>query len=193
MRGFQVIILSALAAVGVEAVVTEDIVAVDRLVEARQAPGTPQFECHSDCGNALAGSRIANHCDNSTWVGLYEDCLDCALQFNIWRHYGNGLGNAGSACGLAATPRPSGVASSAPIPSSETLPAPEATSSTATTTSSVDSGVAATGTGLPSSFTSPGSASSTTPVPGNAAGVRSPSFLLFGSVVAIAIRVSSSW
>ncbi|KAK4032244.1 hypothetical protein C8A01DRAFT_50921 [Parachaetomium inaequale] len=83
------------------------------LILSRQAPGTPQYECHSNCGNALAGGRNPAHCENATWTGYYEACLDCALDFDIWRIYGNGVSSAASACGLSATPSPSGDSESA--------------------------------------------------------------------------------
>nr|CDP25683.1 Putative protein of unknown function [Podospora anserina S mat+] len=111
MRGLQFsVLVSAFTATAVQAAVSpQDNVDVAALL-ARQAPGTPQFECHSDCGSALGGSRSGRHCDNSTWVELFEDCLECANQFNIWRHYGNGLTAAAEACGLSAVPSPSGGA-----------------------------------------------------------------------------------
>ncbi|KAK3297353.1 uncharacterized protein B0H64DRAFT_123173 [Chaetomium fimeti] len=104
------------------------------LILSRQAPGTPQFECHSNCGNALAGGRDPAHCDNATWTGYYEACLGCALDFDIWRIYGNGVSSAASACGLSATPSPSG--DDGPAPSS--TPATGSSEASAPTTASAD-------------------------------------------------------
>ncbi|KAH6850631.1 hypothetical protein B0I37DRAFT_372041 [Chaetomium sp. MPI-CAGE-AT-0009] len=102
------------------------------LILSRQAPGTPQFECHSNCGNALAGGRNPAHCDNATWTGYYEACLGCALNFDIWRIYGNGVSSAASACGLSPTPSPSGddgpAPSSTPTTGSSEASAPTSTS-----------------------------------------------------------------
>ncbi|EAQ86347.1 predicted protein [Chaetomium globosum CBS 148.51] len=100
------------------------------LILSRQAPGTPQYECHSNCGNALAGGRNPTHCTNATWTGYYDACLECALEFDIWRIYGTGVGGAASACGLSATPSPAAPASSAPT----SVPAPTPTTETETGT-----------------------------------------------------------
>ncbi|KAK0652444.1 hypothetical protein B0T16DRAFT_101774 [Cercophora newfieldiana] len=117
---------------------------------ARQAPGTPQFECHSDCGNAIAGGRLEGHCTNATWTGFYEECLGCALEFDIWKHYGNGLTGAAAQCGLTPTPSP------APAATSGSAAAPSGSASgtsTPTPTAPPASGSAAT-TGAASTSTS---------------------------------------
>jgi hypothetical protein len=106
MRGLLLSLCFALSAITANATLLQD--SEYALILSRQAPGTPQYECHSNCGNALAGGRIPNHCDNSTWVGYYEACLDCALDFNIWRIYGSGVSSAAEDCGLSPTPSPSG-------------------------------------------------------------------------------------
>ncbi|KAK1764419.1 hypothetical protein QBC33DRAFT_622084 [Phialemonium atrogriseum] len=77
-------------------------------LQARQAPGTPEYQCHSDCGYAILGADDAGYCTNSTWLGLLDDCLECANKFNIWRYYGNGVTGAAKGCGLDAVPSPSG-------------------------------------------------------------------------------------
>ncbi|KAK3995010.1 hypothetical protein QBC44DRAFT_366887 [Cladorrhinum sp. PSN332] len=102
-------LIVALAATAIQGSLLED----NALILARQAPGTPQFQCHSDCGSAIAGGRLPAHCDNSTWVGLYEACLSCAQSFDIWKLYGQGVGKAATACSLTASPSPSGAASAA--------------------------------------------------------------------------------
>lgn len=57
-------------------------------------------------GFALRGSSDDGYCDDSEWLELFNGCLDCALEFDIWRHYGGGLTPAAEACGLDATPKP---------------------------------------------------------------------------------------
>lgn len=57
-------------------------------------------------GYALQGSSEEGYCDDSEWLDLFNGCLDCALEFDIWRHYGGGLTPAAEACGLDATPKP---------------------------------------------------------------------------------------
>ncbi|KAB5575656.1 hypothetical protein GE09DRAFT_599886 [Coniochaeta sp. 2T2.1] len=71
---------------------------------ARQAPGSPKFECHSACGSVITGGRVEGHCDDSTWVANYQECLTCAQVENIWQFYGNSVGSAGTACGLSTVP-----------------------------------------------------------------------------------------
>ncbi|KAL2126825.1 hypothetical protein VTI74DRAFT_177 [Chaetomium olivicolor] len=83
------VLLTILATLAVNAAELDRNLNFDLLLR-RQTPGTPQFECHSNCGNALAGGRIPTHCDNATWVGYYQACLDCALEFDTWKIYGNG-------------------------------------------------------------------------------------------------------
>ncbi|KAK4167969.1 hypothetical protein QBC43DRAFT_310547 [Cladorrhinum sp. PSN259] len=100
-------LIFALAVTAIQDALLED----NAIILARQAPGTPQFQCHYDCGNAVAGGRNPTHCDNTTWIDLYEACLSCALSFDIWKLYGTGVGNAASACSLTASPLSSGGAS----------------------------------------------------------------------------------
>ncbi|KAK4239394.1 hypothetical protein C8A03DRAFT_32566 [Achaetomium macrosporum] len=109
------VVFAALAAFApVNAALADDGLDFHRALMSRQAPGTPAYDCHFNCGNTISGGRMANHCDNSTWIGLYEACLDCALDFDIWQYYGNGVTNAARACGLSPTPSPSGDSASSP-------------------------------------------------------------------------------
>ncbi|KAK4209307.1 hypothetical protein QBC37DRAFT_486188 [Rhypophila decipiens] len=97
----------------------------ERSVLKRQAPGSPKFSCHSNCGSTIAGARIQGHCSNSTWTDLYEECLDCAVEQGIWDMYGRSVGAAGQACGLSTTPDDiddSESFSDAPAPSSTPAP-----------------------------------------------------------------------
>jgi hypothetical protein len=68
---------------------------------ARQEPGTPQYDCHADCGAVITIGRTPDHCANATFTASLEDCLNCALEFDIWRYYGESVGEAATACGLA--------------------------------------------------------------------------------------------
>jgi hypothetical protein len=125
MHKFPILSLFGLLAVSItNAALLDSTLPPDyALILSRQAPGTPQFECHSNCGNALAGGRDPAHCTNATWTGYYEACLDCALGFDIWRIYGTGVSSAASACGLSATPssESSGApAASSVVPTTET-------------------------------------------------------------------------
>ncbi|KAM0327108.1 hypothetical protein ACHAQA_006236 [Verticillium albo-atrum] len=73
-------------------------------LEARQATGE-KFACHEDCGYAILGSANGDaHCTNSTWLTLLDECLECANEFDIWQHYGNGVEKGAEACDLEAVP-----------------------------------------------------------------------------------------
>ncbi|KAI6785018.1 uncharacterized protein J7T54_008112 [Emericellopsis cladophorae] len=75
-------------------------------VERRQTSGA-KYECHSNCGYALQAVEDSDDvCDDDEWNTLYQGCLDCALEFDIWRYYGGGLTPVGEACGLSTTPTP---------------------------------------------------------------------------------------
>ena len=63
-------------------------------------------ECHADCGYTIIEASLPDHCTNSTWTDLLEDCLDCALEYDIWKDYKDGVSEAAKGCGLNATPEP---------------------------------------------------------------------------------------
>ncbi|KAK3359659.1 hypothetical protein B0T25DRAFT_533531 [Lasiosphaeria hispida] len=146
MAPFRVsVLLALLAAVVVQAIVPEVDYASPAALVHRQAPGTPQYACHESCGNALAAGRAEGHCENSTWVGYYEACLDCALDFDIWKYYEKGVTAAASPCSLTPTPSPSGPASAPSsitggVPSITTNPSAIAPSTTPPITSSSATG-----------------------------------------------------
>jgi hypothetical protein len=128
----------------------------------------------SSSGNALAGGRIPNHCDNSTWVGYYEDCLDCALDFDIWRIYGNGVGAAAESCGLTASPSPSGDDGEAAAPSSTSAAGDgDDDSESSTSASSADETPAPTTTAEPSGSAVPSDPATTEP-PNTESGTTAP-------------------
>ncbi|KEF61236.1 uncharacterized protein A1O9_02801 [Exophiala aquamarina CBS 119918] len=70
----------------------------------RQAPGTPQYDCHANCGGVITIARTENYCENSTFTTELEACLDCALEYDIWQYYGESVAAAAEGCGLDATP-----------------------------------------------------------------------------------------
>ncbi|KAL6849218.1 hypothetical protein ACO1O0_008748 [Amphichorda felina] len=71
----------------------------------RQTSG-PAYECHSDCGFAILGSREDGYCKDDEWLDLLNSCLECAEDVGIWQYYGNNLSAAAKECGLDATPDP---------------------------------------------------------------------------------------
>ncbi|KAL2856925.1 hypothetical protein BJX68DRAFT_229743 [Aspergillus pseudodeflectus] len=93
----------------------------------RQAPGTPQYDCHANCGGVITASRQDDFCDSSDFESMLSACLDCALVYDIWRYYGNSVGAAAEECGLDGTPVE-------PTSSSMTTTATETTTETTTET-----------------------------------------------------------
>lgn len=74
-------------------------------------------------------------CDNSTWVDLFEGCLECANEFDIWQYYGDSVTKAADTCELDATPAGANSSSDA------TATGTTATGTTATGSSATSSGV----------------------------------------------------
>ncbi|CAH0005492.1 unnamed protein product [Clonostachys byssicola] len=110
------------------------------LVEKRQEPGTPRYECHANCGTALQLSRASDFsCDNSDFTRQFNACLDCALEFDIWQYYGNGLKAAATKCGLDATPKPTGSTGSSSAQSTSAAPTSAAPTSAAPTSTAASS------------------------------------------------------
>ncbi|ORY68226.1 uncharacterized protein BCR38DRAFT_481711 [Pseudomassariella vexata] len=122
-------------------------------IERRQASGA-SYECHADCGYTIIGARTDGYCDNSTWTDLLDDCLDCALVYDIWKDYGDSVTAAAKGCGLDATPKAAN--STATASSGSTTVPSTSTSSPTTTESSAPSG---TQSGATTSTTEPSSAS----------------------------------
>ncbi|KAL4812759.1 hypothetical protein BDW67DRAFT_188334 [Aspergillus spinulosporus] len=148
----------------------------------RQEPGTPEYECHANCGGIITASRSDGYCDSSDFKSMLSDCLDCALEYDIWKYYGNSVSSAAEKCGLDASPvEPT---SSSASTATETTTSSETSSETASTSAVVGSSsegaspteittdstivkstpVIPTAT-TPVTPTSPGSATSTTPTP----------------------------
>jgi hypothetical protein len=91
---------------------------------ARRQTSGPDYECHASCGTQAThdtqGGQVANqsvgyaiqnsakegYCKDESWVKLLDECLDCALQYQIWQWYGAKVSAAAKKCGLEATPKP---------------------------------------------------------------------------------------
>ncbi|KAF4548212.1 Hypothetical protein D9617_30g011160 [Elsinoe fawcettii] len=93
----------------------------------RQAPGTPQYDCHAACGAVITASRTDGFCDTDSFKTNFDSCMDCALVYNIWQYYGASVGRAATTCGLEANPVPATAAT--------TTSASSASSAAAQTTS----------------------------------------------------------
>ncbi|KAL4761046.1 uncharacterized protein BDW70DRAFT_54494 [Aspergillus foveolatus] len=170
----------------------------------RQAPGTPEYECHANCGGIITASRSDGYCDSSNFKSMLSDCLDCALVYDIWKYYGNSVSSAAENCGLDATPVEP-TSSSASI-ATETTTSNETESETASTSTvagsssegassieiTTDSTTAKSTSVIPTATTSvtptsPSSATSTTPIPSNpeftgGATFNTPGGLLMGGL-----------
>ncbi|CAI7622823.1 unnamed protein product [Penicillium discolor] len=70
----------------------------------RQDPGTPAYECHANCGGIITAARTDGYCDADDFKTELTDCLNCAVEFDIWKYYGSSVSKAATACGLDATP-----------------------------------------------------------------------------------------
>ncbi|OAL30366.1 hypothetical protein AYO22_01564 [Fonsecaea multimorphosa] len=110
----------------------------------RQEPGTPEYDCHANCGTVIVDGRTEGYCDTANFTSALQACLDCALEFDIWQYYGHSVAQAATACGLDATPVPAN-ATSATTSSATTASTPlsspqstEATSSASNTASSIE-------------------------------------------------------
>ncbi|KAL3474015.1 hypothetical protein BJX99DRAFT_260857 [Aspergillus californicus] len=140
----------------------------------RQAPGTPQYECHANCGGIITASRSDGFCDSSDFESMLSDCLDCALVYDIWRYYGNSVSAAAEECGLDATPvEPTSTAT-------ETEPTSTATETSTEETTSASEEASSTATNSSTSVSStpviPTVTTTTTPTPpGSSTATPSPS------------------
>ncbi|KAF2475062.1 uncharacterized protein BDR25DRAFT_301542 [Lindgomyces ingoldianus] len=107
----------------------------------RQEPGTPAYNCHDNCGQAITLSKAnANVCENEAFLSDYKNCLQCSGPDNedIWKMYGNTLSKVGASCDLSTTPlsgkQPDVGPAIAASSQSSSGAAPSATSSIAITT-----------------------------------------------------------
>ncbi|KIW16665.1 hypothetical protein PV08_03853 [Exophiala spinifera] len=124
----------------------------------RQAPGTPQYECHADCGGVIVDARTPGYCDSANFTTTLDACLDCALQYDIWQYYGESVAEAAEGCGLDATPVPAnataattGTSSSATASGSETASSSAASDTSAGSSSGASETSASPSTAAPSS------------------------------------------
>ncbi|KAB5563151.1 hypothetical protein GE09DRAFT_1275055 [Coniochaeta sp. 2T2.1] len=148
---------------------------------ARQAPGSPKFECHSACGSVITGGRVEGHCDDSTWVANYKECLTCAQAENIWQFYGNSVGSAGTACGLSTVPaaepaEETSTSAAAPAPAvTTTEDAPAATTDAPAATTDAPATDAPTTPSTPAPTAAPTDATTVPPVVGSNSTNSAPS------------------
>ncbi|KAF3940799.1 hypothetical protein ABW19_dt0200990 [Dactylella cylindrospora] len=137
MHSYQLILLGAAAIQSVAGIAIEYEEWHVKLLR-RQAPGTPAYNCHDNCGQAITASRRDDKCDNPAFYENYGRCLQCSGpdNENIWRYYGFTLGAAGAECGLSTTPLEGEQDDVGPaIPAGGTIPSGVTTTTTAAPTS----------------------------------------------------------
>ncbi|TLD34023.1 hypothetical protein PspLS_01103 [Pyricularia sp. CBS 133598] len=159
MVSARYLIGATLAIASVSAVVvpeSEDFLEQASRLLKRQEPGTPAYNCHNTCGQALRQGRFSGdaRCSNDIFLTNYKNCLQCSGPDNhgIWSFYGNSVGSFGRACGLSTTPL-SGKQPDVP----EAIPAVEPGAATT-------SAGAAASSAAPSSASGSSSAAATSPV-----------------------------
>ncbi|EXJ83792.1 hypothetical protein A1O1_07419 [Capronia coronata CBS 617.96] len=143
--------LVAVAAFGVATASATFVYPENVPLHRRQAPGTPQYDCHANCGGVIVDGRTEGYCDTADFTTKLDACLDCALVYDIWQYYGNSVSSAAEECGVDATPRaaattdsavstsaPAVETSSAAAPATSTAAATEVAATTTAATSSVE-------------------------------------------------------
>ncbi|KAI2471196.1 hypothetical protein F4781DRAFT_127896 [Annulohypoxylon bovei var. microspora] len=96
---------AVLAATAVSAS-TDELQFIARLLK-RQDVGTPAYNCHDNCGQAIIQGRSSDDvCNDEIFLTDYKACLQCSGPDNqdIWQYYGTTLTKDASACGLSTTP-----------------------------------------------------------------------------------------
>ncbi|KAI1143543.1 hypothetical protein F5Y05DRAFT_408988 [Hypoxylon sp. FL0543] len=85
---------------------TDELQLFARLLK-RQEPGSPAYNCHDNCGQAIIQGRSSSDvCHDDIFLSDYKACLQCAGPDNqdIWQYYGGTLTKDATSCGLSTTP-----------------------------------------------------------------------------------------
>ena len=104
----------------------------------RQAPGTPQYDCHAACGSVIQQSRTPEYCTSTNFTTSLTSCLSCALTFDIWQYYSDSVSEAATTCNLDATPLAANSTSSITSVSSLTGAAASSASSASSASRNTD-------------------------------------------------------
>ncbi|KAF2441072.1 hypothetical protein P171DRAFT_475517 [Karstenula rhodostoma CBS 690.94] len=161
----------------------------------RQAPGSPAYACHDNCGTAITVAKAGgDYCTDEVFLYDYKNCLQCAGPDNvdIWKYYGRSLATAAGECsGLDTEPKSgkqedvgdakhpggssdasSAVSSSAPTSTAEavTEPSSSAAESTAAGESSLASLSSAVASAVSSAVSSALETTTAVPVPTTVSG-----------------------
>lgn len=84
-------------------------------------------------GGVITAGRTDGYCDADDFKTELTDCLNCAVEFDIWKYYGGSVSKAAKACGLDATPVEAS-STSTEVSSTSAEESSTATSVSATTT-----------------------------------------------------------
>ncbi|RYP39991.1 hypothetical protein DL767_001925 [Monosporascus sp. MG133] len=98
--------LGAIIVASIASASTDELQLISRLLK-RQEPGTPAYNCHDNCGQAILQARNSDDvCTDDVFLTNYQNCLQCSGPDNvdIWRYYGNSLTTAAEPCGRPTTP-----------------------------------------------------------------------------------------
>ncbi|RYP72022.1 hypothetical protein DL771_004491 [Monosporascus sp. 5C6A] len=154
MRPFQALFLAVLSEGAITNVPVPEL-EISAALESRQISDEAR-ECRADCGYFILESSLPDQCGNSTWTDLLYDCLDCALEYDIWEDYRDGVTQAAGACDLPAVPEqpdadePVSPSTTSTGFSNATGTVSTAVSTTTVSTSSHVDAVASTTSGIPS-------------------------------------------
>lgn len=153
----------------------------------RQDPGTPEYDCHANCGGVITAARKDGYCDSDTFKTELSDCLNCAVKYDIWKYYGSSVSRAATGCGLDGTPvEASSTTAAASVSATESAnsvtvtPSSSATDDTPTTVvASSSSGAVPSSRGAGSSTPASSTVVSSATPSQNSTGGASPTVSLF--------------
>ncbi|KAI1382295.1 hypothetical protein F4677DRAFT_440095 [Hypoxylon crocopeplum] len=98
--------LGAIVAATAVSASTDELQFLARLLK-RQEPGSPSYNCHDNCGQAIIQGRTSSDvCNDEIFLADYQACLQCAGPDNqdIWQYYGTTLTRDATPCGLSTSP-----------------------------------------------------------------------------------------
>lgn len=115
-------------------------------------------------GGVITAGRSDGYCDTDNFKTELTDCLNCAVEFDIWKYYGGSVSKAATACGLDATPVEASstttsvsatTASDSATTSSDSASATKTAEETVNSTVATDAATSSTGTTVASTSVSP--------------------------------------
>lgn len=83
----------------------------------------------------ISGQSGTAHCSDDTWKEQFEYCMNCAIEHDIWKHYGEGVTHAADACNTAIELKLNGTAVANPLETASSTTASETTAAAAASVS----------------------------------------------------------